>query len=300
MDSNVSAGPPASLDIAQQYFAAWNRRDPAAVLETMAPAGTYSDPTTGGPLSGEAFRNYMNGLFASFPDLSFDIASAGLAADDLVAAQWIMRGTNTGSMMGLPPTGKAVVLNGADFIRVTDGRIRSVDGYFDSRALPEQLGLQVVVQPHAIGPFTFGVSTRVSVGSMARPGAFSITALQPRDADDVATVRELSRRVAAELPSMRGFIGWVGTTIGDRMLTITAWENADDPRQLMKGGHHGEAMKQFFGGDVGDAAYTSIFVADRINPMWVRCRDCRKMNDHTARQGTCACGAALPQPIAYW
>jgi hypothetical protein len=242
----------------------------------------------------------MNGLFASFPDLSFGIASVGMAADDLVAAQWIMRGTNRGSMMGLPPTGKAVVLHGADFIRVADGRIRSVDGYFDSRALPEQLGLQVVVQPHAIGPFTFGVSTRVSAGSMATPGAFSITALRARDADDVANVRELSRRIAAELPSMQGFIGWVGTTIGDRMLTITAWENAEDPRQLMKGGTHGEAMKKFFGADVGDAAYTAIFVADRINPMWVRCRVCRKMNDHAAGHGTCACGAALSQPMAYW
>ena len=89
----------------------------------------------------------MNGLWAAFPDLSFEIASKGLAGENLVAAQWIMRGTNTGSMMGLPPTGKSVTVSGADFIRVAGGKIQTVDGYFDSRAVPEQLGLQVLVQP---------------------------------------------------------------------------------------------------------------------------------------------------------
>ena len=107
------------IDVAQQYFDAWNRRDPAAVLATMAEDGTYSDPGTGGPISGQAFAGYMQGLFAAFPDVSFSIASVGLAAPDLVAAQWIMRGTNSGSMMGLPPTGKPIELHGADFIRVS-------------------------------------------------------------------------------------------------------------------------------------------------------------------------------------
>lgn len=288
------------LDIAQRYFSAWNRRDAAAVLETMGPGGTYSDPTTGGPLSGEAFRTYMNRLFAAFPDLSFEIASAGLAAPDLVAAQWIMRGTNAGSMMGLPPTGKPVVLHGADFIRIADGRIRSVDGYFDSRAVPEQIGLQVVVQPKAIGPFTFGIATRAWGGSAAKPGAFSITALQSRHAADEEAVREQSRQIAAEMLSMKGFIGFLGVTVGDRMLTISAWEEPGDPRQLMRGGQHGEAMKKFFGGELGAAAYTSVFVPERINTMWVRCTGCQKMNDYAARRGTCGCGAALPQPLAYW
>ena len=60
-----------ALDVAQQYFDAWNRRDPAAVLATMAEDGTYSDPGTGGPIRGQAFAAYMQGLFAAFPDVSF-------------------------------------------------------------------------------------------------------------------------------------------------------------------------------------------------------------------------------------
>ena len=288
------------LEIANRYFDGWNRRDPRAVLDTMAPAGTYTDPTTGGPLAGEAFAGYMSGLFSAFPDSSFEIESEGLLAPDLVAAQWIMRGTNHGSMFGLPPTGKSIVLRGADFIRVEDERIRSVTGYFDSRVIPDQLGLQVVVQPTAIGPFTFGTATRSWGGSRAKPGAFSITALHKRHAEDEKGVSDLSRQIAMEMLSMKGFIGFVGVGVGDRMLTISAWEDPADPRQLMKGGLHGEAIKKFFGTELGGGGYTSVLVPERINAMWVRCTACQKMNDHGARQGVCACGASLPEPIPFW
>jgi steroid delta-isomerase-like uncharacterized protein len=286
--------------IAQRYFDGWNARDPAAVLATMASNGTYTDPGTNGPLSGDAFAGYMNGLFAAFPDLSFEIATVGLAAPDLVAAQWLMRGTNSGSMSGLPPTGKSVDLRGADFIRVADGKIRSVDGYFDSGEVPRQLGLQVIVQPTAIGPFSFGVSTRASAGSTAKPGAFSITALKSRSLQDTNGVREFSREIAVEMLSMKGFIGWVGVTVADRLLTITAWENAADTQQLMEGGRHAEAMTKFFGTELGGGGYTAVFAADRVNTMWVRCPSCQVMLDRATRQGTCSCGAALPEPMAYW
>jgi steroid delta-isomerase-like uncharacterized protein len=289
-----------SLDVAQRYFDGWNHRDPAAVLATMAPNGTYTDPTTGGPLGGDGFVAYMNGLFAAFPDVSFEIASLGQAAPDLVAAQWVMRGTNTGSMYGLPPTGKPVTLHGADFIRTTGDGIRSVDGYFDAGDVPKQLGLQVVVQPSSAGPFSFGTAVRTFAGSTARPGAFSITVLKTRNAEDETRVREQSRQIAAEMLSMRGFIGWVGVTIADRMMTITAWENAGDPRQLVEGGRHAEAMTKFFGPELGGGGYTAVFAADHINANWVRCSSCQAMVDYLARQGGCACGAKLPQPMPYW
>src|ERR1700681_1408379 len=94
----------------QQYFGAWNRRDADAVLATFTADAAYCDPASGGRLRGEALAGYMKGLWAAFPDLSFEVASAGVAGPGLVAAQWIMRGTNSGSMMGLPPTGKSVTV----------------------------------------------------------------------------------------------------------------------------------------------------------------------------------------------
>ena len=129
------------IDVAQQYFDAWNRRDPAAVLATMAEDGTYSDPGTGGPISGQAFAGYMQGLFAAFPDTSFSIASVGLAAPDLVAAQWIMRGTNSGSLMGMPPSGRSIAVTGISIERIASGKIAETWVNFDALGMMQQLGV---------------------------------------------------------------------------------------------------------------------------------------------------------------
>ena len=41
-----------TLEVERKYFDAWNRRDLAAIVATFADGGTYSDPTSGGDLSG--------------------------------------------------------------------------------------------------------------------------------------------------------------------------------------------------------------------------------------------------------
>ena len=288
------------LEIAQQYFDAWNRRDAAAVLKTFSADGTYCDPASGGRLRGEALAGYMNGLWSAFPDLSFEISSAGEAGPDLVVAQWIMRGTNSGSMMGLPPTGKTVVVAGADFIRVADGKIQTVDGYFDSRAVPDQLGLQVLVQPKELGPFVFGNSTRSWSGKNTRPGAFSITVLEARSPEEIQAVTRQSAGVVGEMQAMKGFLGFVGVTVGPRMMTVSAWEDPKDPRQLLAGGAHADSMKAFFGTELASGGFTSVWVPERINTRWVRCGACHRMADHERSAGTCSCGKKLPEPLAYW
>jgi steroid delta-isomerase-like uncharacterized protein len=288
------------LEIARQYFDAWNRRDAHAVLATLSADGTYCDPSTGGRLRGDALTAYMNGLWSAFPDLSFEVASAGIAGENLVAAQWIMRGTNSGSMMGLPPSGKSVTLPGADFIRVSGEKIQTVDGYFDTRAVPEQLGLQVIVQPQEIGPFTFGSATRASTGKNVAPGAFSITVLEGGSAEEARAVGQLSSKIVGEALSMPGFLGFVSATVGRRMMTISAWDGPKDPRQLLAGGSHAEAMKKFFGTELASGGYTSVWVPERINARWVRCESCARMADHERSSGTCSCGKKLPDPLAYW
>jgi steroid delta-isomerase-like uncharacterized protein len=289
-----------ALETCVQYFDAWNRRDADAVLATFTADGTYCDPASGGRLRGEALKGYMAGLWSAFPDLSFEITSKGLIGENLVAAQWTMRGTNTGSMMGLPPSGKSVTVYGADFIRIAGGKIQTIDGYFDSRAVPEQLGLQVLVQPKELGPFAFGNATRAFSGKNIKPGAFSITVLESRSPEETRVIEQHSTPIVGEMMSMNGFLGWVGVTVGSRLMTISAWENAKDPRQLLTGGSHAEAMKKFFGTEVASGGFTSVWVPDRINTRWVRCDSCARMADHERSAGTCSCGKKLPDPLPYW
>jgi steroid delta-isomerase-like uncharacterized protein len=288
-----------NLDVVSAYLEGWVARDAGAVLGALGD-GVYEDPSSGGPLSGEAFRAYMEGLWAAFPDLTFETESLGEMAPDLVAAQWVMKGTNKGSFMGLPPTGKQVALKGADFFRMKEGMIVSVTGYFDSREVPRQLGLDVIVQPSAIGPFRFGVATMVQTGKTAEPGAFSITYLEARDAQCVKTVREGSRASLIDMLKMDGFIGATTATIGTRMVTISAWENPESSRRVMKEGTHATAQKGFYDGSLASRGFTSVWTKHRMNPYWIRCDACGHMNRDPGENAACTCGAKLPARRPYW
>lgn len=288
-----------ALEAAKRYFDAWNRRSPEDIVAAIEPGGTYEDPASGGPVSGSDLAEYAGGLFAAFPDLSFEILSEAETGPDSVAAQWLMRGTNTGSMLGLPPTGKSVEVAGADFIVTKGNRVASVKGYFDSGELPRQLGLQVTVQPTAIGPVQFGDSTYLALGKRTRPGAYSITSLRTRNEDDAGRVREYARQVLQEMPAMKGFISAVTGKAGSHQYTVTAWETPEDPAQ-MRGGAHQEAMDAFFGPGFTYGGVTSVWVPHRINPLWVRCAECGEMSVAGGDGATCRAGHALPEPPPYW
>jgi steroid delta-isomerase-like uncharacterized protein len=289
-----------SLHVVQRYFDAWNQHDSAAVVAAFAEGGTYTDPATPGPLTGAAIGSYAEALWASFPDLSFEISSVMQNGSGLVSAEWRMKGTNTGSFNGLPPTGIAIELPGADFIRVEGEKIRSVQGYFDSAAVPRALGLDVIIQPKAIGPFSFGVSLRASNGNTATPGAFSITWIDARTDEEKLEVGESGRRIVTEMLSMPGFIGWVSAAVGNRKMTITAWESPEAAAQLMKSTEHRSAVERVMEGGLGGGGITGVWVPAWLNRRLVRCPSCGGMMDGEKAQGKCACGAALPDLPAYW
>lgn len=289
-----------ALDIAMRYFDAWNQHDAEGIVATFAEGGTYSDPTTGGPLRGPAIGANAAGLWSVFPDLQFELTSVAETSDGAIAAEWIMRGTNHGSMSGLPPTGKAVELPGSDFVRFNGDGIASVTGYFDSGVLPRQLGLQVLVQPHAIGPFSFGRSVAIEGKPGRVPGAFSVTQLRALDEAEQERVSEKSRQTAIELMRVPEFQGWVAVVVGNRMITITAWDDAESVQKTMHQGTHKEAMREFFAGTLGQGGFTSVWTVDHMNPHWVRCPACGAMVNHARQAGICTCGVALPDVPAYW
>ncbi len=286
--------------VARVYFDAWNRHDPAAIVAAFAEGGTYSDPNVPDGLSGAAIADYAGELFAAFPDLSFDVRGTAPSSDGVVGVRWTMRGTNTSFFRGSPPTGRIVALPGADFIVMEGGKIRSVEGYFDRRTFAEQLGFQVTVQPYSVGPVSFGDSVYLQRGNLSKPAAFSLTSLTVRSDEEVQEVRAYSRRILQEMGRMTGVIGVVLVRAGNRMFTITAWEDAESPRQMLRNGPHREAVKRFFGSDFTVGAMTSVWSPMRINPMWVRCTTCGHMADHERSEGVCRCGQSLPERPPYW
>lgn len=285
------------IDIAQYYFDAWNRRDPAAIVATFVEGGTYSDPTVPA-LTGSALAAHASGFFAAFPDLAFEIVSAAQTGDHTIAAQWMMHGTNTGPLVGGPPTGKAVALPGADFITVDGDKIHSVQGYFDQKAFLEQLGLQVIAQPYSLGPISFGTGATMQVGKHTKPGAFSLTSIRIRS-DEVQQLSEYSRPILAELAQMPGFISNTALFANNCGYTITAWEDAESASQMLRASAHREAMRVFLGPDFAEGGMTSVWIPHHINALWVRCTACGRMSDYDQNDGKCQCGQELPH-LPYW
>lgn len=277
------------LEAARRYLDGWNAHDPDAIVRTFAAGGSYIDPTTTG-IPGVAIGDYAAGLWSAFPDLSFEVVTMAEAGAGRVVAEWVMRGTNTGSFQGMPATGRPISLQGVDVIDVGAEGIRTVRGYFDTRAIPEQLGLQVLVQPHQLGSFAFGNSVAVQSGRKTKPGAFGITTIWNADSQ-TEEVRAATRATALEMLRMEGFIGLAFFRIGGRGVTISAWERPEQVKQL-RSGAHADAMRRFWA-ELGDSAFTSVWVPDHVNPMWVRCGACGKMNDHARQAGVCRCGEAL-------
>lgn len=288
------------IEVAYHYFAAWNQRDPLAVVATFAEGGMYRDPTVPQGVSGPALAAYTGGLFAAFPDLSFEVVSIAEVDDHTVVAQWMMRGTNSGPLQGGPPTGGTVALPGADFISVADGKVLSVQGYFDQKTFVEQLGLQAIVQPYSMGPVSFGTATSLQLGKPTKPGAFSLTSLLVKSDEEAQQVINDSQQIIMEMAQMPGFISWIGAAIGHRLYTITAWEDAESPKQLLRGGAHSKAMQTFFSTNFAKAAFTSVWSAHHLNPLWVRCPACGQMASYDDPQGRCQCGQPLPEQPPYW
>jgi steroid delta-isomerase-like uncharacterized protein len=255
-------------DALDRYINAWNDHDPDAVVRSLVPGGTYEDPTTGGPLTGDALAASVSGLLAGFPDVRFEVVGFTPTGDTSAAAQWVMRGTNTGPMGG-PPTGQTVALPGADFIDydpVSD-RLSKVVGYFDTATMLRQLGLQAHITPADMEPVTkFGYSLRVDTQRKAPPGAFTVTCIDI-DAEFVPVLVEATNNIVMEVLGNEGYLGSCFAVIGRRNYTFSAWESLDAARAALRGGAHAAAMRLAIGGGLGEDAIgtTSIWRPEVIN-----------------------------------
>jgi steroid delta-isomerase-like uncharacterized protein len=292
---------PSSLSLVEPYFDAWNARDPEAVATAFAEGGTYTDPTvTGPPLTGTTIAEHARALLTAFPDLSFEILGGQPADGGQVITQWLMRGANTGTWNGQPPTGRPVTMRGVDVFTVTAGKITSAEGYFDRQAMAEQLGFQMRPLPPVAGPFQFGYAVRASAGSSKIPGAFSLTWIDARSEQEAEEIKLTAAVVAMELAQQPGFLSWVGMEIGSRLYTITAWESETAVREVMRNSTHLAAVKRFLTEDFGAAVSAGVWCAHHLNAVRVRCPSCARLTDRTQSGGPCGCGQPLPPMPEYW
>lgn len=88
----------------------------------------------------EGVRQFVASTRAGFPDLTATVEDA-FADGDLVASRWTLRGTNTGSWLGYPPTGQAAVWENVVISRFAEGKVAEEWFNFDQLLLLMQLGM---------------------------------------------------------------------------------------------------------------------------------------------------------------
>jgi predicted ester cyclase len=96
--------------------------DAAAMRDVVAPDWVDHDPLPGQPAGPDGGEYVVRTMHGAHPDLSFTIDDL-VAEGDRVTIRWTLRGTNTGPMLGRPPTGEPVVFQAIVIFRVADGRI---------------------------------------------------------------------------------------------------------------------------------------------------------------------------------
>jgi len=122
----------------------WNSNDLDAIDELIADSYTvYSDPGDpwdGQTLTREGFRERVVISRSPFPDLTFEVGIM-VPGEDHVAVSWVMRGTNTGPIGEVPPTGKAIEAKGLTIYHFQGGLISGHTQVSDRLAVMMQLGL---------------------------------------------------------------------------------------------------------------------------------------------------------------
>jgi predicted ester cyclase len=90
--------------------------------------------------SRDAHQAFIAAYRGAFPDVHFTIEDHFVAGDRTVM-RWTGRGTHSGELNGLVPTGKEVTITGILISRYADGKVVEQWSEFDELGLLKQLGV---------------------------------------------------------------------------------------------------------------------------------------------------------------
>jgi predicted ester cyclase len=88
----------------------------------------------------DGIKQLINLYRAAFPDFHMTFEDQ-IAEGDKVASRWTMRGTHTGDLLGIGPTGKQGTMTGIVISRLAGHTIAEEWENFDQLGLLQQLGV---------------------------------------------------------------------------------------------------------------------------------------------------------------
>ena len=104
-----------------------------------APDFIYHDVSGGDMNREEAIQNNVTGVSA-FPDVNYSIDDI-LAEGDKTVIRFTMQASHKGTFMGVPATGKQIVVKGVEIDKIVGGKIVETWDFLDSLGMMTQLGV---------------------------------------------------------------------------------------------------------------------------------------------------------------
>jgi steroid delta-isomerase-like uncharacterized protein len=119
----------------------WNAGNLSIVDEIYDPNVVQYEPSSPAPVtSSEALKQYVGTFLTAFPGIHFTIDDL-LAEGDKVLWRFTARGTHTGPLMNIPPTGKSTNVTGMVLFRVANDKIAEVWVNFDTLGMLQAIGV---------------------------------------------------------------------------------------------------------------------------------------------------------------
>jgi len=123
----------------------WDKQNPAAVDDFLAPNyKRYRSPTTT-PLTREEQKQLLSQFRAAFPDIQLTVEEV-IAEDNRVAFRSTIRATHQGELFGIAPTGRQITVGLVDVIHIENGKFVEQWGGPDLLDLVRQLGAEISVK----------------------------------------------------------------------------------------------------------------------------------------------------------
>ena len=118
----------------------WDKGQLPVADEIIAADFVDHDPVSGQRSGLDGYKEMVGAFRAAFPDLRVKNEDV-IVEGDKVVARWTARGTHSGALMNIPPTGRQVTLKGVDILRIEGGKIAERWGEFDALGMLQQLGV---------------------------------------------------------------------------------------------------------------------------------------------------------------
>ena len=133
----------ANVDVVRNFLdGAWNRHDLSAIDQTISEEHYAHQPLEDQfPQGREGMHIFVSTFLGGMPDTQVSIGTPS-AEGDMVRTMLTFTGTQTGDLMGIPPTGRPVEVNVDSTFRIENGMIAESWYDWNPQELMQQLGVE--------------------------------------------------------------------------------------------------------------------------------------------------------------